>query len=314
MVAKKLLNLKNLTPIIFFVLLIIIFGSLEPSFLTPNNFSTLLRQSSILLIVSLAAGFVIMLGSIDLSLGTIIAVTGITSALYVNTLGYWVLLVGPSIGLLIGMINGLTHVYAKIPSFLTTLGMMSILTGVGLIISKGTPIPIREQWFMKMTNSNLIGGIPNIFVWAFSIYLVCIFIQHKTRLGRYIYAIGGGERVAELSGVPVKRMKVYTFMLAGFICGLAGILLTSRIGSASSQMGDSFLMEPIAAVVMGGTALTGGAGGVHKNILGVLVISVLSNGMDVVGIHPYIKTLVTGIVIIMAVAFSMNRSRIEIVK
>jgi ribose transport system permease protein len=311
---NKLISLRTIAPLFFLIILLIIFGSLNPRFVSSTNFSTLLRQSSILLIISLASNFVILMGSIDLSVGATVTLAGVVAALLLGKVGMFVLIIGPLVGLLVGLLNGFICVIGKIPSFLTTLGTMSILTGVSLIISKGTPIPIRTSWFIDLANARILGNIANIFFWAMFMYFICIFIQFKTRFGRYIFAVGGNELVASLSGVPVKWVKIMTFMLAGLISGLAGVLLTSRIGSASTQMGEPFVMESIAAVVMGGTALTGGTGGIHRNILGVIVIAVLSNGMDVIGVHPYIQTLIKGMVIILSVAFSMDRSRIVIVK
>jgi ribose transport system permease protein len=313
-VTQEFMNKGNLIPLGFLILLLVFFGCINVRFLTLFNFLTLLKQSSILLIVSLGVSYVLLMGSIDLSIGSTITLAGIVTALLINDVGWWILLIAPIVGLLVGIFNGFIFVYLKIPSFITTLSSMSILYGLGLIISDGTPIPIRNNDFINLANGTLIGGIPNIFLIAILCYVVCIFIQFKTKFGRYIFAIGGNERVAELSGILVKKYKMITFLINGFILGLAGLLLASRVGSSSSSMGDSFMMESIAATVMGGTALSGGTGGVHKNIIGVAVIAVLSNGMNVGGIHPYIQTLIKGFIIILAVIFSLNQSKVETVK
>ena len=310
----KGINYKAFMPVLFCLLLIALFTSMNPRFFSVDNFSTLLRQSSILLIISLSMNFVILAGSIDLSLGQSVSIAGVASALLVNELGYGVIFVGLAVGMLVGLMNGCIHVFGKMPSFLTTLATASILSGLTLIISGGQPIPLRVDWFTAIANNTIIPHIPNIFIWAVLLYAISIFIQFRTKFGRQLFAVGGGEYIAALSGVNVKKVKILAFTTGGTIGGLAGVLLSSRLGAAHSNMGEPFLMLAVASVVIGGTSLTGGVGGVHRNILGVIVIAMLSNGMDVVGIHPHIQVLIRGVVIIMAVIFSMDRSKITVFK
>ena len=144
---------------------------------------------------------------------------------------------------------------------------------------------------------------------------VCtVFLGLKTKFGRYMYAIGGGERVSLLSGIAVKRYKISAFAMSGFFCGLAGVLLVARTSTGTARMGEGLLLESIAAIVMGGTALSGGVGGVHRTIIGVLVIAILSNGLNVIGVHPYMQIIIKGLVVVMAVAMTLDRSKIEFVK
>lgn len=313
-IANRRYVIKDLVPIVFFILLIVFFTAMNQRFFSLENFSTLLRQSSILLIISLGANFVIMIGSIDLSVGQSVSLAGVTAALLINQIGWLVIFVGIGVGIIVGLLNGTICVFGRIPSFLTTLATSSMLKGISLIISSGTPVPLRIKWFTALSNESIIGGIPNIFLWAIALYSITVFIQFKTAYGRHIFAVGGAENVAKLSGINVKKIKMMVFCTAGIISGLAGVLLASRIGSAYSDMGEPFVMDSIATVVIGGTALTGGTGGVHKNLLGVIVIAVLGNGMDVVGIHPYVQVLVKGIVIILSVISSMDRTKLQVVK
>jgi len=310
----KSFNYKSFMPVLFCIILVILFTSMNPRFFSIANFSTLLRQSSILLIISLGMNFVILAGSIDLSLGQSVSIAGVASALMIDRFGYGVLLVGLVVGMLVGLTNGCIFVFGKMPSFLTTLATASIISGLTLIISSGSPIPLRVDWFTRIANHSSIPHIPNIFLWAIGLYAVCVFIQFKTKFGRQLFAVGGGEHVAALSGVNVRMIKILAFTTAGTIGGIAGVLLASRLGAAHSNMGEPFLMLAVATVVIGGTTLTGGVGGVHRNLLGVIVIAMLSNGMDVVGIHPHIQVLISGIVIILAVIFSMDRSKIKVFK
>ncbi|MNZ94300.1 Xylose transport system permease protein XylH [compost metagenome] len=151
-------------------------------------------------------------------------------------------------------------------------------------------------------------------VWAVGILLLAMFVASRTRFGRYIYAIGGGEKVARLSGINIERQKFAAFAVSGFLAGFAALLLIFRLQAATPSMGSSYLLTSIAAVVIGGTALSGGIGGPHKTVLGVLVIAILSNGMDVVSVQPFVQTLVMGAVVILAVGLTINRASLSLIK
>jgi ribose transport system permease protein len=306
--------LRNLTPFAALVALVIAFGLMNEHFWSTANLTTLLRQSAILLIVACGSTFVILMASIDLSVGATVTLCATVSALWVPHIGLAVVPVAALVGLAVGAVNGVLFVVGRIPSFLVTLGMMSILAGISLIISNGTPIVIRDAKLIDLATGEGIPGVPNLFVWAVVVYGLTAFVGLRTRFGRYIYAIGGGERIANLAGVPVNRYKLYAFLVSGTLAGLGGVLLAARVGSAAAGLGDALTLQAIAAVVMGGTALTGGVGGVHRTLLGVAVIAVLSNGMNVVGIEPYTQTLIQGVVVIAAVAVAMDRRKVEVIK
>lgn len=301
-------------PLGLLIVLFAVFTILNENFLSAMNMVNLLRQMSILLIVALAGTMVILIGSIDLSVGAIVTISGTMAAFAVPALGAGAVLVGMLVGMAAGLLNGLIFTGFKIPSFLVTLGMMSALTGIANFLSDGRPILFSSPSFDDMTRGAPIAGIPNIFIWSILCFLLMIFLLSRTVFGRNMFAVGGGEQVAKLSGIRVNRLKILVFTIAGLLCGLAGALLASRIGAGTPRMGDPFLLDSIAAVVIGGTALSGGVGGAHRTMIGVLVITVLSNGMNIVGIHPFIQEIVKGLVVIAAVAATIDRSKYTLSK
>lgn len=304
-------------PIAVLLIISIVFGLLKGNFLSVSNLMNILRQMSILLIVALAGTLVILIGSIDLSVGANVTFTGMLSTYVISFSGAGAgtaLLVGVVSGGLVGLINGFLFTQLKLPSFLVTLGTLSSITGLSNLVSKGTSIQYKNATFDYLARGQLIPGLPNIFLWAVACLGLIIFLCSKTVFGRNMYAIGGGEKVAKLSGINANKIKVIVFMMSGLLCGLAGVLMAARIGSGTPRMGDTFLLDSIAAVVIGGTALSGGLGGAHRTIVGVLLIAVMSNGMNIVGIHPFVQDIIKGFVVIGAVAFTIDRSKFELTK
>jgi ribose transport system permease protein/putative xylitol transport system permease protein len=307
----------DLGPFVLLFLLVIGFSIASPNFFTVSNLvDNVLRNSTILLLVSLAGTFPILQQSIDLSIESMVGITGVIAALLISDyqLGVFALLVAVLAGTVFGALNGIVFAKFKIPSFLVTLGSLSILSGSALLLTGGTSIPYRDPTVRWVSNGELLLSIPNIVVWGLLFYLLMTFIAFKTPFGRYCYALGENEEVADLSGVQVDRYKIGAFVVSGLLCGVAGALLAARTSSAAPGMGTGLLLQSIAAIVMGGTALTGGVGGPHRTLLGVLVIGVLANGMNLVGIQSFVQEIVLGFVVIIAVAMSMDRRKIDIVK
>jgi len=307
----------DLGPFVLLFLLVIAFSIASPNFLTVSNLvDNVLRNSTILLLVSLAGTFPILQQSIDLSIESMVGITGVIAAMLISDyqLGVLALLVAVIAGTVFGALNGIVFAKLKIPSFLVTLGSLSILSGSALLLTGGTSVPYRDPSVRWVSTGELIFSIPNIVIWGLLFYLLMTFIAFKTPFGRYCYALGENEEVADLSGVRVDRYKIGAFVVSGLLCGVAGALLAARTSSASPGMGTGLLLQSIAAIVMGGTALTGGVGGPHRTLLGVLVIGVLANGMNLVGIQSFVQEIVLGFVVIIAVAMSMDRRKIDIVK
>lgn len=302
-----------LAPVAALIVLVIFFSFVSPVFFTVDNLMNLVRQMAVLLVVALGATFVVLIGSIDLSIGSIVTLTGVSSAIFIAALGPWGALLGFAVGVGCGLVNGLIHVYLRVPSFIVTLGTMFVFAGVALIISGGRPQALRSPEISALFGGSVLG-IPTISLWALVALVIAVFVEKKLVLGFRAKAVGDAETVAKLSGVNVERVKLAVFALSGLFAAFAGLLLMARTNSASGSMGEPFLMQALAAILLGGTSLMGGVGGPARTILGVLVISVLSNGMNLASVDPFIQQTITGIVLIAAVAITLNRKELASVK
>jgi ribose transport system permease protein/putative xylitol transport system permease protein len=304
----------TILPLLAIAALLAWFTIKSDAFLTTDNLLNIGRQASVLMLVALAGTIVILIGSIDLSVAGIVAVAGIVCAELIDGSGNAVaVLAALGVGGLVGLVNSVLLLTLRIPSFLVTLGMLSILTGIANTMTNGAPISFVDMGLPDFINGDVIG-IPVVILLTLGIIVLLTIGAFRTKLGRYLYAIGGGESVAGASGVPVARYKIAAFVLAGVLCGVAGVVITGQVAAGSADVGSSLLLDSIAAVVMGGTALSGGVGGPQRTLLGVLVIAILSNGMDVIGVGPYPQSIVKGCVIIAAVALSIDRSRFTAIK
>ena len=304
-----------LLPLVSIVALVIYFTAVNPLFFSASNALNIGRQSSVLLLVSLAETVVILIGSIDLSVGALVTLTGILTALTVDTFGaFGGGLVGVAAGALVGLANGLLVTTLRVPSFLVTLGMLSILSGVTNQISQGQSILFANTLLPSLINNAPILGVPNVIWFGLGATAILTIVAFKTKLGRYLYALGGGEIVAAHAGVPVTLYKILAFVLSGAICGFSGVMLTGQVGAGTPTAGSGLLLNSIAAVVMGGTALSGGIGGPHRTLLGVLVIAILTNGMDVTEVNNFTQDMVKGAVIILAVSLTIDRSKYSFIK
>jgi ribose/xylose/arabinose/galactoside ABC-type transport system permease subunit len=298
-------------PFLALILLLVGFGIAESErFLTVRNAQIILLQSAVLIIVGLGMTFVIIAGSIDLSVGSLVAVAAMLSAAAANQSG---LVGGLTVALLVGaaagLVNGLVFTVLRVPSFIATLGMLSVARGFTIIYSGGAPIPIQDAGQVLR-----LGTWPApVFVAALAV-VVCQVIYRLTPFGRYVQGIGGNERVALLSGVPVDRTKTLIFVLSGLMAGLGGLVTAARLGAGTPQAGTGFELDVISAVVIGGTPLTGGIGNMYSTAVGALVISTLSNGLVILGVPSEVQTVIKGIVLVLAVFISLDRRKIGIIK
>lgn len=307
-------RLTVLAPLIALLALIVLFSILSPVFLTSANMLNLVRQMAVLLVVALGATFVVLIGSIDLSIGSIVTLTGVTSAMLVTVIGPAGALVGFAVGAVCGLVNGIVHVYLKVPSFIVTLGTMFVFAGIALILTGGRPQALRSPELTALFGGTIFGAIPTIFLWAILALVIAVVVEKRLVFGFRAKAVGDAEVVANLSGINIERVKVTAFVLSGVFAAFAGLLLMTRTNSASGSMGEPFLMEALAAILLGGTSLLGGVGGPARTILGVLVISVLSNGMNLASVDPFTQQTIKGIVLIAAVALTLNRKELSSVK
>jgi len=308
--------IQDLGPFVMLFGLMVIFTlTTERFFTTGNLIDNVAKNAVTLLLIALAGTFPILQQSIDLSVESVVLLTGVVTVVLIAEFGLGLLAIPIAIGvgMLAGLFNGLVFTKLKVPSFLVTLGTLSVMAGVGKIITGGSTITFRNDSIRAIATGNVLG-IPNLVLWGLLIYVATIVLAFRTKFGRYCFALGENERVVELAGAKVDRYKIYPFVLSGLLCGIAGVLLTLRISSASPNIGSGNLLPSIAAIVMGGTALTGGVGGPHRTILGVLVIAVLNNGMNLLAVDSFVQEIILGLVVVAAVALSIDRDKIDVVK
>lgn len=312
---------RDAGPLVALVALVLVFAVASSTFLTLGNLSTLLTQISILLVVGIGLTFVILLGSIDLSVEGVMATSSLVFVLLATNdrtgfdLGYGAVVLGVLTGTAFGLLNGLLHVRLGIPSFMVTLGTGAIGLGVATVLFGGRAPQLLDaglrQWGVGSS-----FGISHLVPVAAAAVVLAYLVQRYTRVGRYGYVIGGDEPVARLSGIPIGRYKVYTFMLSGTTAGLAGVMAATQLGVGDTSIGGGLLFTAITAVVLGGTLLVGGRGSVLRTLVGAAIITVLANGLILVGVNPYIQTAVQGLVIVLAVVASgwSLRRRVRVVK
>lgn len=298
------------------IALFLFFSFTTDTFATLRNFTGITGQAATLLIVCLGATFVVLMGSIDLSVGAVVLLVGALSVTLLNTLGlgYWVLPVAAALGGGLGLLNGAIYAYGRIPSFIVTLGTLSVFTGLALMLLDGRAIQFNMIGFEEISIGQLIPRLPNIALWALIAWASVVVIGARTRFGRYMYLIGGGELVANTSGLPVRRYKIYAFIMSGLFAGLGSVLAVARLGAAGPSLGSDLLLNSLAAIVVGGTSLAGGVGGPHRTLLGVLIIAMLDNGLNLMGVSQYLQMIVKGLVVIAAVLVSRNAIQDAVVK
>jgi len=288
-----------------FVLSVILW-ILTPHFLTISNLLNIAQQTSINAIIAVGMTFVIITAGIDLSVGSIMAFSGVVLASALNA-GIPIpiaIIIGLAVGLLCGLINGILITHGRLPPFISTLGMMSVARGAALLYTDGRPISGFSQEFRFLATGEILH-IPTPVVLMVMIYIIAHIILTKTKFGRYTYAIGGNEEAAILSGVRVKFYKSMVYGFCGLLSGLAAIILTARLNSAQPIAGIMYELDAIAATVIGGTSLMGGEGRVVGTLIGALIMGVLRNGLNLLGVSSFIQQTVIGAVIIIAVLIDM---------
>lgn len=281
-----------------------------PQFLTVQNLTIIVTQVSINALLAFGVTFVIITGGIDLSVGSMVAVTGVVAASFAHPDTYPVavpLLTGLLAGLLFGAVNGFIITRSNVPPFIVTLGTMTIGRGLALILSKGRPVSNLSDSFNFIGGGKVLG-IPTLIIILILMFAVCSVILKKTLIGRYMYAVGGNEQAARASGIDLSRVKMVVYTLCGGLSALAGILLTSRITTGQPNAGTGFELDAIAAAIIGGTSTSGGTGTMTGTLIGALLIGVISNGLDLLNVTSYYQQVVMGIIIIAAVVLdSLNR-------
>lgn len=296
--------------IIALIVLCIIMTILSPTFLTVNNLLNILQQIAVISIIAVGMTFVIIQGGIDLSVGSIVAFTGLIMAGLMKNEGWsvWLsILVGILVGIFLGFINGFLVAEIKLPPFIATLGMMSLARGAAFTISGGQPIYTLPESFDNI--SGKIGIIPIPALIMIGIYLLAGYILKYTKIGRYTYAIGGNETASVLSGINVKLYKIIVYIISGLCCAISSILLTARLDSAVPVAADGYELDAIAAVVIGGTSMMGGEGKISGTFMGALIIGIVNNGLNLLAVPQGPQRMIKGAIIVLAVAFDILRKR-----
>jgi len=308
-------QIRALAPVLVLVGLVGVIGSLRPGFFNIGSLIVTVADTAILFMLGAGSTFVVMLGSIDLSIQAICSFASVIVAILLPGYGYLAFPVAIAMGLVTGILNGLFHVWLKIPSFIVTLATSGLLVSAALLLSHERAISIDEAGrdHLVWVNSEFLG-LPNVIWIAALVAALGIWSQKYTPFGRYSIAIGAGEPATWASGVRVNRYKVIAFAVSGTLAAVAGVLMAGRQGSGSPTLADQLLLPAIASVIVGGTAITGGAGGVGRTAVGALIITIVRVGMTFVGVNIFAQQIVFGLVLILAVALTIDRTKIVIVK
>ena len=303
---------QEVTVLIVFALLLVFFGTFSPYFFNFKNLITVALQTSVIGIIAVGMTFVIITGGIDLSVGAILALSGVVTATAIKSWGMPVpaaVICGLFTGLLAGFLNGVMVVSLELPPFIATLGTMMILRGVSLLITQGTPISGLGESFGKISGGYTFGIIPNPVMYFLIIALFFSWVLKATTLGKYIYAFGSNKDAARLSGLRTRFIETFAYSLNGVLCGVSGVILTSRLVSAQATEGLGYELDAIAAVVIGGASLSGGIGTVVGTIIGALMITTLRNGLNMLNVSNFWQQIAIGVVVLLAVSIDRIKNR-----
>lgn len=291
--------------------LLAVLPATSSSFLSTQNAFNILRQISTNMLIACAMTMVIILGGIDLSVGSIIALSGVIAAGCVSRYNLPIivaLVAGALIGLVIGIFNGFVICRTTIPPFIVTLATMNIARGLAKVYTGGSPVRVvTKEW--QFVGAGYIGPVPVPVIIMIIVIIITALMMNKTKLGRHIYAVGGNTQAAEFSGIKVAKVKFIVHAYAGLMAGLAGIILASRMYSGQPTAGEGAEMDAIAAVVVGGTSMAGGSGKIGGTIIGALIIGVLNNGLNLMNVNSFWQDVVKGVVILLAVFIDYIRNR-----
>jgi ribose transport system permease protein len=297
-----------------FIALVAFFTIGDGSFLSAYNVQTILNAAAILLAVGLGQVCVILTGGIDLSVGSVMSLVSVVLMLTLKDLGIWAMPLVILIGLASGLVNGIIVSKLRIPSFIATLGTQGILLSIAYLLS-AAPLsaPDNSYAILDLVNGQ-VGPVKSVWIVGAVLFALYYAMQRFTRLGRNIIYIGANERMSYLSGLDIDRTRLFAFAFSGFGAAVAGIILSATLYSGYPTIGGVYVLNSIAVVVVGGTAMTGGAGGVLNTLIGSLIMGILNNGMTVIGIDVYAQQVFLGVLIIIAVAVTFDRKKLAIIK
>ena len=301
--------------VIGFAIIFILLSIFAPNFLSAYNMMNILKQVSCIGIATIGVGILIIMNNNDISIGSMFALIGVTSGLAVSTgLGGFGLppvagyIAGIGMGVLFGAFNGIIVAKGRISAFIVTMGSQYICRGLALIFAHGMPVGSFPDAFNYLGSESLFGVIPYTIIIYIIVIFVINFIMKKRPIGRYFYAVGGNEEAAKVAGINVDKVKIQAYLIEGALLGLAGTLMAGRLKSASPNLGTGYEMDAIAGCIIGGVSFTGGIGTVFNMVLGTMIIGVINNGMDLLGVSAFYKQVVKGSIIVIAVLLDRKRS------
>jgi len=298
------------------VLLVIVFSALTPVFFTTNNFAILTKHVALSAILAIGTTFAILTGGIDLSLGSVAGLSGMVAGLVITSYhqgAFAAIVAAILVALLVGLLNGFLVVRAGVAPFIATLGTLYMARGAALLLSSGRTFPnlASKSSAVAILGQGAFLHIP-VPVWLMLfLYGVAAFVASRTPLGRHIYGVGGNERAARLAGIEVSKVKLFTYLTSAFGAALVGLIIASQLDASHPATGESFELNAIAAVVLGGTSLSGGRGSITGSLLGAFVIGVLADGLVMLGISEFWQMVITGAVIVLAVAIDQFQVRLQ---
>ena len=310
--SNRLLSLISSGGLLYvgFAVLIVVFAIASPVFLTPENFANIGRQTTLVSIMAVGMTLVIISGEFDLSVGSSMALAGVIGALAMQNFGnVWIIGAAAALatGAAVGLVNGLLTTWLSIPSFLITLGSLSIARGLALLATGTRPVNILDENYYLIFGEGYLFGIPVPIIWTLIVAIAGIVLLHYSTFGRQIYATGGNATAARYTGIRTRRVKTICLVIAGFLAGLATLVITARSHAARPDAGAGIELDVIAAVILGGAALAGGRGTIIGALVGSLMIGVLNNGLNLVGVDPSLQLTVKGLIIWFAVTIGRRK-------
>lgn len=308
---------NNIGIIMVLILLCLVVSVATDKFLTSTNIVSVLRQISINTFIAIGMTLIIILGHIDLSVGAIVAMSGTLTVGFIVNQGMpiWLaIFAGLALGVIVGLIDGLIVSTFRVPAFIITMAMMNICSGVAYVYSGGQSTRITDEFFIAIGTGYLFNVIPLPVVYMVILIAVFSFLLSKTKFGVYVYAIGGNREAARLSGVPIKLVEISVFVISGILSAFAGLVLCSRMYSGQPSVGTGYEMDAIAACVLGGTSMTGGKGRISGTVFGAMVIGIISNGLNLIGVSSYWQLIVKGLIIVCAVLLDTQKGKIAAIR
>ncbi len=282
-----------------------------PLFLTGDNLLNVLLAASVTALLAAGQTYVIILAEIDLSVGAVLGISSIVTAFTLQDQPLVVgLLAGWAVGAVAGLVNGLLVTKLRMPSFIATLAMMSVLAGLTLQLSQGNPVSIGNDTFLAIGQSDVLG-VPNPVWIMLAAFVVFGLVLARSRFGRHVYAVGDNEDAARLAGIEVHRVKILAFVISGLLASTAGFILAARLGTAQPTAGSGLELAAIAAVIIGGTSLAGGRGALAGTLIGALLLGVIDNGLNLLDVSPFLQGVVKGLVILLAIFLDRNSDRVR---